>query len=431
MDRRSFLASSVASVFALNEVGVAKPPEAEGQMMVRAQIRYMMEHATIPQLRMLLDDHAPDYRDAAMQEIIKRGRMEISETQSMPHWKDDLAIVQTTSAEARVRLRRILRMFAIELMRPRWKGMRMPEVAAYRDLETAPIMDYASGLNQIIGGGFDVRVIGEQRSEKNFLIPEILPAREGELFWEFAERNKEYISLWDDVNKVQVQAHPEGRILAHDGAVCGKLQSDRRGAFIFLLSDPGLALLGWDVLSVEAVIGGASFLLGEDPARGGANGVYIPYPEGLLEQHISRITIRLRIQGVPVIHTTVEDFTEQTERTIAGFTVRVNPTTKGSGNLGDACHFVPCRIFIPGATHGDAVPNYPYRYFTAYYKQKDGTLAQQFVSDFSEYESIPCGAEFHLALPHAPARLDICMADDMLVTCAEKTLTFDCTQKFR
>ncbi len=412
MDRRQFISVLGASLL---------PTVSNAELYQEELID--LQHSTLQDLILLLNHEQYAYRQGATDEILERGVREIQERKESLSWKSELAPVKTQSLETRKRLQIILRTLDIEEAKLLWAGKRFGEISKVTANENQ--LEYFALVNAEMGGMLDIESIQQEHIKIGHKFPKILPVQPGELFWEYIQRNKKNFLLFDEDNGwLRVDARAEDRRLAHDGALCGKLDIDEKGAMIFLMTDPGVEFAGYRVQSVDAVIRDKKVSLLHSPEQGVSDAPYIPMPKDVRPEDIAALTAHLETWGTPVIHKTIVDFSEKTQCIMGSLTLDVQPPKKGMGPEGTECYFLHCQIYDALATQGEALPNFSKRFFTSYYESKDG-LRIQYPHACSQYERMPRGADFLLALPHEPTRLDIRIPDFARTNSVTRTLHYD------
>lgn len=411
MDRRDFLLTAITCA-------LASGSRADDAPVID------VTKSTRKELVGFLGDNSYFVREAAMHELKKRGLEEIRSTGELLPWKSEILPMKTMSLEVRARLKIILRAVGIEESRLSWRGRRMPEVPGYAHKESVPMIEYFTAVNQALGGAIDIQKLQVESTWRGFKEGNIQPVRTGEFFWEWIKRNPEF-TVWDGQSGLYMETRREDKHLSYDGALCGKLSSDKKGAWLSFLTDPGVEFFGYEILSVDAIVKGRKTHLQHDPKANGLHSIYIPYPESLNHEDVSHISVKLRVLGAPVRRATVVDFSEKTEGRLGAFGYNVMPVQEETEPSGEKCYFLPCQISVTGAKAGDPLPNEPKKFFSAYYIGNDGKVNMQYPTDSSSYERMPSGADYSLHLQHRPTRLDIRVSDIAVLSDDEKTLRYD------
>ncbi len=421
MDRREFLATALAlgaSVLDAGETGGFK------------KILEMMKEKTRQELLLLLDDDVYNVREAATTELRSRAIAEIRQQNTTLSWKNELK-PQKASTEVRKRLQMILSDVYLEEAKILWSGKRMPHIAGYKDGEEVTMKTYAAALNSKIGGFLDTNKVGEYRTFKREEdMPKVLPAREGELFWEWVERNPALMSVSAEEARLELRDQAEGKHMAHDGAFFGKMDFSGRTGMVYCMTDPGIELLDVMPDSVSITMYGKTGRLPADPTASCSNGVFFQLPPGTDAKNIDALSVNVLTDCVPVLQKSVTDFSKETTHSMGLYTIRLMPMREDVATTGDKCYLVTCEITMTKNSLGSSEPieNMPKRFFTGYEEPTPGkpSVALSCIAAFDHLEG---GARFVLSFLHRPTQLDIRIPDEENRHFMERTLKFDLRKK--
>lgn len=339
-----------------------------------------------------------------MEEMIRRGTKEIAEHECVP-WRDEVVPLAQHSNEVRFRLALVLRTLDIEQAKVCWRGMKIPEVAAYADQDAVPAIEYGSAIGAAIGSGIDIECLKVERGwGKNYPNPLLHRTRADELFWEYVARNAGSVSVWDEDGYIRIDSKPEDKLLAFDGAFCGKLALDGKGIGIFFLTDPSVRFYGWRIDTLEVTVGGKRLPLHLDMGACTDSHAYAPFPDGFDASRITDVEVHVTVAGAPVLRATIDDLSALQERVMDGVRVRVYPPVATESIVGSQ-YMTRCDVLRPRTATEEAISNFPKRFFTLYRSDSDGP-AITYPGEV-HYERMPDGAQFHLLTLLKPIRVDV------------------------
>jgi len=382
-----------------------------------------LSSATRVALIALFNDERFAYRQAASDELIRRGAAEIKE-RGLLTWKRELMPTKQMTAEMRLRLQGVMRALTLEEAKLMWKGMIMPQVSGYEPGEVASVREYCTTLNQVIGGTIDIERAMQAQQETDSTMLAGIP---GEPFWECIRRNRGNITLWGEEGRLILDTKPEERFLAYDGALCGRLKFDECGATVFLLTNPGVEFLGWRPIAAEAQSENGSVEVELETDLCCPSQVNVLFPTGPDFASLTSLKLKLSTLGAPVARMTVEEFREKRDFALGPFKLSLHPAESSIGAMsGSKRHTILCQMELNPPRNG-VFKHSPNRFFTAY-GERSGV---QYSGKYARSDCFLGGGNFRLSLPEPLTRLDIRVPDFDQMNTMNHTLSFDLKQKRR